>query len=1244
MPTHPRHPTDDLLPAVCPPNTPIPTAPQRLEDLDHPYSAFPSVPLLSTPYPENGVYGLGIRHVRPYALFVFESWFVQVVNDYFAIYLGNLVFPAAEDLVTDPSLNRHVLAVPEERMPEGEVQTYGRVLRAGSGNESTSPVQTILIKTSRPGGTDIDPGSPWHTGLVMSVEGFPEGSSIGAGDVSAGLWCLINRYENIRKNDVIELSWDGIFVLHTVSPDEAAGSGAVRVFVPKSVIDQGGQLGTLTLRFRVRDVVENFSGEKYQYSKPYFLVAELDSDLLGAPIFLVDNAELESRQIDFDTQSDAHFDVLALTPREFPTPNPRHQIIVTLLGLLADGSTHSFVLDPVNDSNFGFTYVPIDRAIIAQLVGGSFRVSFSWQTADGVPKRQSGSITITVVGTQVLMPAPAVSPIELGLIPAGENITVTIPHYEPHNPGWLETLVIEYAPTGGGGAIIFTQPQLAGSQGGTRTVTAAELHPFIGLGPIKISYETNDGAAHIFGGNALAIRRSLMLGAQVGERIADLPAPRLQGAIGNNVDPADVPGSEVLVTFTYLGTLAGDKLHWSCIGSGLGGSASGTLDINAATAGRELPYPVTRDILDKNNNGSLRISYSLERPGTPPLVLRSEVLELTVGKGVELNRPIIEGASTFPDELNPLAVLAGAKVIVGYRPMLATDEINVDWLSIDGIGSITQPVQGNPSTHQVSVLIDSRTIAKGIRESGNLIHVQYRFNRGTFPYASETVALRLLPLTGLPTPYIEGINGPILDLSQLSPTARTHISVWNFIHANQRMWMTYDGTYADDTPYTENTYTANLVTAEGAANGISPPTPVDQLKLLKDGSTLTIRFWVSLAESISKSTAVLFGVRQHVIQAVPGILPHPFIGGASGTGPSVTVAPLTIEHNTTVTVRYDGMSSNDRITLTWVFADCTTHDASLDGQDGGTVVFNLTNAKVLHRSVNSTVMLRYSIVRHGGAPIPSEVQTVTVSPIPNANLPRPLINGVADNGTLDLSTFAGNALAAVAKWPLSATGQRVWLTCSSADVADLKVLDGVAITSVEAANGLVNKTVLRNWLGSIASSRHINVAFHVAFDGTYERISTFPQTNYVLRSLPDITNFEDGKLNNWTVEPAGAGGYIRGAVGSKVWFNNTNSASGNIFNGYVLQKRLTTVPGKKYRISITARQVNVGTVTPKLRVTVRYSSSATVTLSSPDWVTISHTATAEAVPNNRTFFSVFSEEAAWNGNDYEIGSLTIEEV
>jgi len=1078
-------PSQELVPFT--PATVPTTLPQRVEDLDPPYSAYPSISLRSTLYPENAPIGLGIRHVRPYAHFIFEKWHLWSAYDYYALYLDDLLNAVASDIVLD-DLPRYDLFVPEEHVPEGEVSMYGRVLRAGTFQESTSPLQTRLIKTSRPGGTDRDPGSAWHTGLVMTVEGLPEGSSIDRLIAGAGVWCLIELYEHIRQNDRIELSWDGVIVTHIVSPAEAAGSGPIRIFVSEAIILQGGLLGTLTLRFRVQDVVENFSGEKYQYSKSYFLVSELDPSLLGAPIFLVDGEEFS--QIDFDTQSNSIFDVLVLTPRQFPAPTPRHQIFVSLFATLVDGSTQLFPLPAATDNNLGFTTVSVDREIIEQLVGGSFRVSFIWQKANGDFLGQSGSVTITVIGTPVSMPGVTINPIELGLIDPDHDIDVTLPFYEPHNPDWLETLYIEQRVPGGGGET-YVESQLAGPQGGSRHVSKEELQRFNGRGIIYFYYVVTDGKN---------TRKSVEVGAQVGERVAELPPPQLQGTEGNNINPAHIAGPTVLLTLPYLGAREGDVYHWSCIGSALGGSANDTILVNAATEGVALTFPVTRAILDFNLNGSLRISYSLERKGPPRQILRSEVLNLSVGVGVVLDRPEVAEAQRFPDRLDPLAALSGATVVVKFRPMHASDRIFIDWLSPDGHGSYATEVQGNPATHEVSVPIPREVIAKGIREDGNRISVQYHFFRGAIPYESDVLSLELLPLTGLPTPTLDGIgDSMVLQLSLLTDATRTRISVWNFIAANQRMWMTYEGTFDDGTPFIEHTYTANLVTETGVVNGISPPAPVDKLRRLKDGSRLTIRFWVSLSESFSKDQAVLFGVREHIVQAIPSTLPAPAF--ANLVAPTLSIYPLDYENTASVTVAYDGMNGTHRIHLQWIYPDSSMATIpAKDGLDGGRVDFAISQ-KILADSVGKTIELRYIAVINGDA-VDSFVQTLTVQPLRESDLPRPLINGIAHNGTLDLNTFTGNATASLAKWRLSAQGQRVWLRCSSVGVDDLAVLDGVAITSAEAANGLVNKAVLRSWLAALPDNRQITVTCRVSFDGSAVEATAqeFPTSTYIVRS------------------------------------------------------------------------------------------------------------------------------------------------
>ncbi|MBO0497135.1 hypothetical protein J1G37_28940, partial [Pseudomonas sp. Marseille-Q1929] len=213
-----------------PPPGPAKPPPTRVEDLDTPYSAYPSVTISHLPGESMYAYGMGLRHTVPYATWIFEKWYTWSLLDFYALYFDHASLPVASDnvMVDQPIYS---LSVAEEHVPEGDVQVRGLVQRVGSGNQSTSPWQTILVKRTKPGGTDVDPGSPWHSGLKMSVVGFPEGSTLNPFNVGPGVTVKIERYENIRRNDLISVSWDGNYVPHRVTDDEAAGVVDILVFI-----------------------------------------------------------------------------------------------------------------------------------------------------------------------------------------------------------------------------------------------------------------------------------------------------------------------------------------------------------------------------------------------------------------------------------------------------------------------------------------------------------------------------------------------------------------------------------------------------------------------------------------------------------------------------------------------------------------------------------------------------------------------------------------------------------------------------------------------------------------------------------------------------------------------------------------------------------------------------------------------------------------------------------------------------
>ncbi|WP_416363147.1 hypothetical protein [Pseudomonas sp. NFX183] len=371
-----------------------------------PYSVYPSVSLAEALYPETAKWGLGQRETDPNALFTFENWYAATVNDLYAIYWRDSSIAVASAIVTKVT-DRYNLSIPKTKIPEGEFPVFGQVKRAASGQLLRSMPETYLVKTKRPGGLTFWASEQFHRGLILSVEGFPAGAILNPTNITSGLWCLITKYENIRKNDTITVAYGATTIDHVVSPDEAAGLGPIRVFISPSVIQAGNPYGPVGVQFMVRDVVNNTSGEKYAYSRPYILNSELDPSLLDPPIFTVN--EVEASVVDLDQFSAARFAALVALPRKTPTPSPSNRVVLTVVITQVTEygeSTRTLRLPAVTDRNLRGETVPIGNDVLSALTDATVSLRFEWQTGTGSPLGRSGTTVVRVVGT----PTPDVLP------------------------------------------------------------------------------------------------------------------------------------------------------------------------------------------------------------------------------------------------------------------------------------------------------------------------------------------------------------------------------------------------------------------------------------------------------------------------------------------------------------------------------------------------------------------------------------------------------------------------------------------------------------------------------------------------------------------------------------------------------------------------------------------------------------------------------------------------------------------
>ncbi len=134
---------------------------------------------------------------------------------------------------------------------------------------------------------------------------------------------------------------------------------------------------------------------------------------------------------------------------------------------------------------------------------------------------------------------------------------------------------------------------------------------------------------------------------------------------------------------------------------------------------------------------------------------------------------------------------------------------------------------------------------------------------------------------------------------------------------------------------------------------------------------------------------------------------------ATGTGAICILAPSNVLNGGTVEVRYAPMYTTDSIKVMMVGTAGAGSPviAAKSGLTSGVVTFAIPAAAIAANigNTNKTFTLKYDVTR-AGVVRSSQVVTVTVTPIPDANLPRPLINGVAHNGTLDIAAMTAMLL------------------------------------------------------------------------------------------------------------------------------------------------------------------------------------------------------------------------------------------
>ncbi|MEW5753949.1 hypothetical protein [Pseudomonas lactis] len=1028
--------------------------------------------------------GIGLRHTEvPLVVYLINPKDGVTPGSVASLFWGNRNIPVASTPIREGEENLDLipLTVPAHHIVPFLVYPVCAMLRRRSGNESFTEEIRLRVSLTRPGGEDKD-SLPGHQGLAYEVPPDVVLHGVNQQQALAGVKIIIRYWLNMRAYDLITLAWGSQVVQHRVQPGEVGRD--ITLTVDYATISAAGNNPLTRVAYQVRDAGGNLPEERARWSAVSLIDVHLNEVRPEAPWLQfpdtgtkIDLAELGSWDVE-----------VAIWVLSQEASAYSH---VTLIwaGLDSEGNsipyTHTEEL-----SRAGLYTFEVPNALVSAIAEGSASVHALYQ--NGAVQQPSEKLYLDVIGQVVRWPAPTIDEDQGGHIEPDVDATVRFPLQGSWpKDGYIEVIFrvssadntiehrigreVDDIPPTAGGDLLFT-------------VYPDELRRFDG-------HLTDVFYAHTRPGGRP--QESLRLQIVVGQIKRTMPKPIVDKAVSGQLNPDDV-GAYATVFAPFGETLRGDwiRMYW------LGRGARTEVPVQVAVNGATTTHDIEKYYVENNLDESVTVFYTLTR-SDEAMPRYSEITEVLISRGVgELPSPTLrEAQTTGPDtaELEPLRVQQGTQLVVSYVGMRNSDSIKVTMNGAGNGGSPDIPAKpGNEALQEVAFDISRAAIAANIRDHATTVKYQYVVTRAgvSVTSATLTVTVRPIPQSELAKTVIRlneaNSATKVLDLDSFVGNAMAHVGTWPFITAPYPVSLKFFGRTAANVAHdlTLFSFNSSYVNPNWVAQGRYEYRLLrTYLDGLGHGTKLRMEFKAAVSLSKVEAEAISFPVVEYTVNTLPAEFPVRKLIQASGTGTSVTLAPMNALTGATVSVEYTPMYTTDSIKVTMV-GKAGAGSPVIPVKNGvatGKATFDITKAAIAANVGNAdkTFTLKYDVTRNGKV-ISSKVLTVTVTPIPAADLPQPRINNILPGSTLDLNTFI-KALISVVSWPFSTVGQRVWLTCINQGIGSFELMSGVAITESEAVNGLSNKEVSRYWLNSLSNGQILTIKCEVTFDGSTNR-------------------------------------------------------------------------------------------------------------------------------------------------------------
>ncbi|MCF9008281.1 hypothetical protein [Pseudomonas carnis] len=1071
--------------------------------------------------------GIGLRHTEvPLVVYLINPKDGVTPGSVASLFWGNRNIPVASTPIREGEENLDLipLTVPAHHIVPYFVNGVVAMLRRRSGNESFTEEIRLRVSLTRPGGEDKD-CLPGHQGLAYEVPPDVVLHGVNQQQALAGVKIIIRYWLNMRAYDLITLAWGSQVVQHRVQPGEVGRD--ITLTVDYATISAAGNNPLTRVAYQVRDAGGNLPEERARWSAVSLIDVHLNEVRPEAPWLQfpdtgtkIDLAELGSWDVEV---------AIWVTSQE--TSAYSH---VTLIwaGLDSEGNsipyTHTEEL-----SRAGLYTFEVPNALVSAIAEGRASVHALYQ--NGAVQQPSEKLYLDVVGQVVRWPAPTIDEDLGGHIEPDVNATVRFPLQGSWpKDGYIEVIFrvssadntiehrigreVDDIPPTAGGDLLFT-------------IYREELLRFDGhLTDVFYAHTRPDGRP----------QESLRLQIVVGQIKRTMPKPIVDKAVSGQLNP-DYVDTYATVFAPFGETLRGDwiRMYW------LGRGARTEVPVQVAVNGATTTHDIEKYYVENNLDESVTVFYTLTR-ADEAMPRYSQITEVLISRGVgELPSPtLLEAQTTGPDtaDLEPLKVQQGTQLVVSYVGMRNGDSIKASMVGAGNGGSPDIPAKpGNETLQKVVFDISRAAIAANIRDQATTVKYQYVVTRAgvSVTSATLTVTVRPIPQSELAKTVIRlneaNSATKVLDLDSFVGNAMAHVGTWPFITAPYPVSLKFFGRTAANVAHDLTLFNINssYVNPNWVAQGRYEYRLLrTYLDGLGHGTKLSMEFKAAVSLSKVEAEAISFPVVEYTVNTLPAEFPVPKLIQATGTGTSVTLAPLNAQNGATVSVEYTPMYTTDSIKVTMV-GTAGAGSPVIPAKNGvatGKATFDITKAAIAANvfSYNTKFTLKYDVTRNGKV-VSSQVLTVTVTPIPATVLDNTIVRiNEADPQTkiLDLSSDTANRTIRIGTWPFITSGSEVYL--------ELRGVSGGAPFNLKIWNGgssKVNPTwVSQGWwevtlsyeffLKKLDLNTLLQMNFSTKLTSDHIGRLYFPHALYFLvkpATFYDLTTFNNYSMNGWSM-------------------------------------------------------------------------------------------------------------------------------